>query len=195
MSASETSGNESSRKKHKKKHHGSSSQPTGTSTPVPSRPMSPAPSSSAPAPTTSPRKSSIIKLNLNPSKLSEIQSAAPNPSHMSDGEGTAGEMSDGAGGHRKKSIKLRFGGAGSQNGSRAGSPAGGSRAGSPATGMQSMQIIYFPLSYPSSRPSVIVYIMLLRQVLLGNGTQSSGRCKCREQKMWGETHQPSQRKS
>src|SRR5579871_6868757 len=37
LSASEMSGNESSRKKHKKKHISSSSQPTSTSTPVPSR--------------------------------------------------------------------------------------------------------------------------------------------------------------
>lgn len=109
---SESSGNESSRKKHKKKHQMSASQPG-------SRPMSPSPSQSGSG--TSPRKSSIIKLNLNPSKLSEIQSMPPNPT--SDGEGTAGEMSDGAGG--KKKIKLRL------SGSRAGSPTGGSRAGSP----------------------------------------------------------------
>jgi transcription initiation factor TFIIF subunit alpha len=178
LSASETSGNESSRKKHKKKHQVSSSQPTGTSTPVPSRPMSPAPSSSAPGPTTSPRKSSIIKLNLNPSKLSEIQSAEPKPSHMSDGEGTAGEMSDGAGGRKKKSIKLRLGGAGSQCVSRAGSPAIHSRAGSPAVaaGAQSMQIIHF--SPPTLHLNLqIIFIRLLHASMLGNDAQLAGICK------------------
>ena len=143
---SESSGNESSRKKHKKKH--ASSQPTGTSTPTPgSRPMSPAPSSSQPAPNTNHRKSSIIKLTVAPSKLSEIQSAPPNPSPihgtaMSDGEATGGEMSDVS---KKKKIKLRLGG--TPAGSRAGSPAprragstgaGGSRAGSPAAQPQRM---------------------------------------------------------
>ena len=154
---SESSGNESSRKKHKKKH--ASSQPTGTSTPIPgSRPMSPAPSSQ-PAPNTSHRKSSIVKLTVAPSKLSEIQSAPPNPSPiqgsaMSDGEATGGEMSDVG---KKKKIKLRLGG--TPAGSRAGSPApgrassigaGGSRAGSPATQPQRMPSIFnqspqFPL--------------------------------------------------
>lgn len=135
---SESSGNESSRKKLKKKHH-TSPGTSGTSTPVPgSRPMSPAPSGQA-------RKSSVIKLNVNPSKLSEIQNAPPNPSpvyggSMSDGEATGGEMSDGG---KKKKIKLRIG---SPSGSRAGSPAPGraasagvgSRAGSPAAQGQSM---------------------------------------------------------
>ena len=146
---SESSGNESSRKKHKQKHH-PSSQPTGTTTPRPgSRPMSPAPSSTAqPAPSQNSRKSSIIKLNLNPSKLSEIQSAPPNPSPvyggaMSDGEATGGEMSDGG---KKRRIKLHL--STSPTGSRAGSPvpgragstgAGGSRAGSPAAQPKSMQ--------------------------------------------------------
>ena len=155
---SESSGNESSRKKHKKKH--ASSQPTGTSTPIPgSRPMSPAPSSSQPAPNTSHRKSSIVKLTVAPSKLSEIQSTPPNPSPiqgsaMSDGEATGGEMSDGG---RKKKFKLRLGG--TPSGSRAGSPApgragsigaGGSRAGSPAAQSLRMQ----PISYLFLLPSL-----------------------------------------
>ncbi|KAH8667513.1 hypothetical protein BGZ60DRAFT_452217 [Tricladium varicosporioides] len=123
---SESSGNESTRKKHKKKHI-SSSHPSGTSTPVSgSRPMSP-----TPQPGQAPRKSSMVTLNVNPSKLSEIQSAVPNPSGvMSDGEATGGEMSDG--GRKPKKIKLRLGGQ-SPSASRAGSPTtGGSRAGSPA---------------------------------------------------------------
>lgn len=133
---SESSGNESSRKKLKKKHH--SSQPTGTSTPIPgSRPLSPAPSSQ---PGQNSRKSSVIKLNVSGNKVSDIQNNPPDPSptsHMSDGEATGGEMSDGG---TKKKIKLKFGG-GSPTGSRSGSPApgragsvaaGGSRAGSPA---------------------------------------------------------------
>jgi transcription initiation factor TFIIF subunit alpha len=137
---SESSGNESSRKKPKKKHQ-SSQQATGTSTPLPgSRQISPAPTSQ-PASGQSPRKSSIIKLNVNASKLSEIQSAPPNPSpimggSMSDGEATGAEMSDGG---QKKKIKLRIGGrspggsrAGTPAPGRAGSPGGGSRAGSPA---------------------------------------------------------------
>lgn len=133
----------------------SSSAPTGTSTPLsPSRGMSPVPSSQ-PTSGTSPRKSSIIKLNLNPSKLSEIQSAPPNPSPMSDGEATGGEMSDGAGGVRKKGLKLRLGNKSpTPSASRAGSPvANGSRAGSPAApgaGLnqgQSMLDIYSPVLY------------------------------------------------
>jgi len=128
---SESSGNESSRKKLKKKHQ--SSRASGTSTPIPgSRPMSPEPAGSQ-----SPRKSSIVKLTVNPNKVSNIQSAPPNPSPVrsgaaSDGEATGGEMSDGG---RKKAIKLRFNN--TPNGSRAGSPvpgAGGSRSGSPAAG-------------------------------------------------------------
>jgi transcription initiation factor TFIIF subunit alpha len=138
---SESSGNESSRKKHKNKHT-SSSQPTRTSTPAPgSRPMSPAPSNSQTASNSSPRKSSIIKLNVNPNKLSDIQSSPPNPSPvynaMSDGEATGGEGSDG-GRKSYKKIKLTIKGQ-TPTGSRAGSPApgkagsvGGSRAGSPA---------------------------------------------------------------
>ncbi|KAG0650568.1 Transcription initiation factor IIF subunit alpha [Hyphodiscus hymeniophilus] len=136
---SESSGNESSRKKLKKRH--ASSQPTGTSTPIPgSRPMSPVPSASQPLPDTGNRKRSIVKLTVASSKLSEISSAPPNPSPvqgnaMSDGEATAGEMSDA---NRPKKIKIKFG---TPSGSRAGSPAptraghigaGGSRAGSPA---------------------------------------------------------------
>lgn len=115
--------------------------------------MSPALSSSAPVLSQSPRKSSIIKLNLNPSKLSEIQSAPPNPSPisgsaMSDGEATGGEMSDSG---RKKKIKLRLGGISSTN-SRAGSPAPGRsgsigadepRAGSPVGQQQSMTTFNF----------------------------------------------------
>jgi len=152
---SESSGNESTRKK-KKKHH-SSSQPIGGSTPAPgSRQISPAPSTSQPVPGQSPRKSSIIKLNVNPSKLSEIHSAPPNPSpvqagsSMSDGEATGGEMSDG--GKKNKKIKLRITD-GSPTGSRAGSPApgkagspgaGGSRAGSPqAPGKQFVYLLSY----------------------------------------------------
>lgn len=131
---SDTSGNESSRKKHKKKH-ASSSQPTGTSTPIPgSRSMSPA-SSSQPHPGQPQRKSSIVKMTgLNPSELSRISSTAPNPQGAtSDGEATGGEMSDGG---KKKKITLRIGG--SPTVSRGASPApgrsGDSRAGSPARG-------------------------------------------------------------
>ncbi|KAI9745501.1 MAG: hypothetical protein M1818_001035 [Claussenomyces sp. TS43310] len=142
LSASETSGNESSRKKHKKKHISSSSQPTGTSTPVLSRQMSPSSSSSQPLPGTSPRKTSIVRLNLNPTKLSEIQSTVPNPAQAtSDGEATPGETSDGSGATKRKSIKIRLGGSGSPNSSRAGSPVNVSRAGSPVStgGTQSNQ--------------------------------------------------------
>jgi transcription initiation factor TFIIF subunit alpha len=154
LSASEASGNESSRKKHKKKH---SSHATGTSTPIPgSRPMSPAPTSQ-PGPNSSPRKSSIIKLNLNPSKLSEIQSIPPNPSPVtggatSDGEATGGEMSDGG---KRSKVKLLVGG--SPTGSRAGSPgigrAGsrGSRGGSPSAQIQGNSHLYFTYS-TNSRP-------------------------------------------
>jgi len=112
LSASETSDNESSRKKHKKKHVGSSSQPTGTSTPVGSRTMSPAPSASQPLPgNNSPQNSGLA---------------------MSDAEATGGEMSDGAGGTKKK-IKIRLGGSGSSGTSRAGSPENASRAGTPVS--------------------------------------------------------------
>jgi transcription initiation factor TFIIF subunit alpha len=112
--------------------------------------MSPAPSASQPLPNQSSRKSSIVKLNVNPSKLSDIQSAPPNPSPvynaMSDGEATGGEGSDG-GARKAKKIKLTIKGQ-SPMGSRAGSPApgkagsvGGSRAGSPAA-PQSMDSIF-----------------------------------------------------
>lgn len=93
--------------------------------------MSPAPSSQ-PTPGSPSRKSSIVKLNLNPSKLSEIQGASPN-SVMSDGEAT--EMSES--GMRKKKFKLKIGGVNSPGGSRAGSP-GGSRAGSPGVNAASL---------------------------------------------------------
>lgn len=103
--------------------------------------MSPAPSSQQ-GPNSSPRQSSIVKLNLNPSKLSEIQSVPPNPSPVtggatSDGEATGGEMSDGG---KRSKIKLRL--VGTPTGSRAGSPgirkAGpvGSRASSPSAQVQ-----------------------------------------------------------
>jgi hypothetical protein len=134
LSASEASGNESARKKHKKKHH---SQTTGSSTPLPgSRPMSPVPSSQ-PNAGTSPNKSNIVKLNVG----SRFGATSPGAGSGSDGEATAGEMSDGAGGViKKKSFKLRIGGnrngTASPSGSRAGSPAPGaagiSRPGSPA---------------------------------------------------------------
>jgi transcription initiation factor TFIIF subunit alpha len=107
--------------------------------------MSPAPASQS-VTGASPRKSSIIKLNLNPSKLSEIQSVPPNPSPItggatSDGEATGGEMSDGG---KRRRIKLRLGG--SPTGSRSGSPttgraaSGGSRAGSPSVQTQGRYI-------------------------------------------------------
>ena len=122
---SESSGNESTRKKHKKSHI------AGTATPIGSRAQSPAASSQQGLGQT-PRKSSIIKLVVNPNRLTEINSHAPNPnSAMSDGEATGGEMTDGG---RKKKLKIRLGGTASAAGSRAGSPTPGrvgSRAGSP----------------------------------------------------------------
>ncbi|KAI9820383.1 MAG: hypothetical protein M1827_006007 [Pycnora praestabilis] len=138
---SEASGTESARKKHKK-NHGSSSQSTHTSTPLPgSRPMSPAPSDpSRPQPPLQ-RKSSIIKLSVEPSKLHEISATTPRPSDHnkrsrtaagsgSEAEATGGEMSsDGA---KKKRIKLRMGGSsksGTPQGSRAGSPVPAAQAG------------------------------------------------------------------
>lgn len=137
---SESSGNESSRKKHKKKHHSSAS---GSSTPIPgSRPMSPAPSQSAGGQSPQRKNSVVIKLSVDPNKVSEIQSALPNPSPVrggaaSDGEATGGEMSDG-GKQKKKKLMISFN-KGSPTGSRAGSPApagsagaGGSRSGTPA---------------------------------------------------------------
>ncbi|KAM3068197.1 transcription factor IIF subunit tfg1 [Clarireedia jacksonii] len=121
---SESSGNESSRKKHKKNRL-PSSQPTGTSTPLPgSRPMSPVPSTQ-PLPGQPQRNSSGVKLNVDPSR---IGSNSPNAQGAtSDGEATGGEMSDGAGGKKKKKMILRIGG--SPTTSRPASPAPG-RAGS-----------------------------------------------------------------
>ncbi|KAG9228573.1 putative transcription initiation factor IIF subunit alpha [Amylocarpus encephaloides] len=128
---SESSGNESSRKKHKKEH--TSAQPSRASTPIPCSQPAPSALTGQLLPG---RKSSVVKLNIAPSKLSEIQSALPNPNpvhggSMSDAEATGGEMSDGG---KKKKQKLRLGG--SPSGSRAGSPearrvGSGSRAGSP----------------------------------------------------------------
>jgi transcription initiation factor TFIIF subunit alpha len=122
---SESSGNESSRKKHKKNRL-PASQPTGTSTPLPgSRPMSPVPSTQ-PLPGQSQRNPSDVKMNS--SDPSRIGSNSPNPQGAtSDGEATGGEMSDGAGGKKKKKMILRIGG--SPNTSRPASPAPG-RAGS-----------------------------------------------------------------
>jgi transcription initiation factor TFIIF subunit alpha len=114
-----------------KKKHVSSSQPTGTSTPSGSRAMSP--SASQPTPGGHQRRSSIVTLPVESSKLSQILSSTPHPSAVaSDGEATAGETSDGA--PKKKKLGLKIGGGArlSPSGSRAGSPAAGSRAGSPA---------------------------------------------------------------
>lgn len=92
--------------------------------------MSPT-SSSQPLPGQPQRKSSIVKMSVDPFELSRISSTPPNPhGATSDGEATGGEMSDEAGGKKKK-ITLRV--SGSPAASRAGSPAPGksSRAGSP----------------------------------------------------------------
>jgi transcription initiation factor TFIIF subunit alpha len=131
---SELSGTDTSRKKLKKKHAA-----TGTSTPQPgSRPMSPAFSTATAAANTSsqpqPRKSSVIKLNVDPSKLQSSSQPLPKKRTYgagsgSDGEaGTAGsgqEMSDG-GTTVKKRLKLNLPGQkspkGTPVGSRAGSP-------------------------------------------------------------------------
>lgn len=116
LSASEASGNESSRKKHKKNPKAATDSGSRNNTPVPSGQLAPGHGS---------RKSSTVKVPANHSRQKD-GSATPN--RASDGEATGGEMSDGAGG--KKKIKLRIGG------SRAGSPAApgaaNSRAGSPA---------------------------------------------------------------
>jgi transcription initiation factor TFIIF subunit alpha len=136
--------------------------------------MSPTPSASQPAQGTKARKSSIIRLNLNPSKLSEIQSTPPNPSAiMSDGEGTAGEMSDSAGDRKRKSIKLRLGSGPSHSASasRAGSPAYGSRAGSPAAAagsqgqgqQQSMLDILSPYRFKFNWSFLTSYHILFRK--------------------------------
>lgn len=139
---SESSGNESTRKKHKKN--------TGTSTPR-------ALSSGQPIPGQTPRKSSIIKLAINPNRLTEINSHAPNPNAaMSDGEATGGEMSEGG---KKKKIKLRM--QGSPNASRAGSPApgkGGSRAGSPQA--------------PGKFPSTISNIISFANIIITGGSRT-----------------------
>jgi transcription initiation factor TFIIF subunit alpha len=107
--------------------------------------MSPAPPASQPVASQSPvQKSSIVKLNVPPSKLSDIQSSPPNPSPvMSDGEATGGDMSDGS---RNKKIKFR--GIGTPTGSRAGSPAAGrpgpiAAAESPAGHSQGMAFTTF----------------------------------------------------
>lgn len=99
----------------------------------------------------------MVTLNVNPSKLSEIQSAVPNPSGaMSDGEATGGEMSDG--GRKAKKIKLRLGGQ-SPSASRAGSPAtGGSRAGSPAPPQAGKQ--FSLLLKPYIRPKILTLLPL-----------------------------------
>ncbi|KAI9803123.1 MAG: hypothetical protein M1833_001194 [Piccolia ochrophora] len=164
-SLSEVSGTESARKKSKKKH-GSSSQPTASNTPAPgSRAMSPAPSSSAPDVSRSQppqRKSSIVRLSVESSKLNEISSMAPKPQGKrgragagsgSDAEATGGEMSEGA--RKKKKNNLRMNGTspdGSPTSSRAGSPnptsnrqgmgiGGGSRASSPPMPVTLAEII------------------------------------------------------
>ncbi|KAI9826125.1 MAG: hypothetical protein M1832_000574 [Thelocarpon impressellum] len=144
---SEASGAESSRKKQKKNKQFSSSQPTATSTPIAgSRPNSPPPSS-APDGRPHQRKSSVIKLSVEPSKLNDISSAAPRPEkrskgRMGAGSGSEGEAPGGEEGKQRTKIKLRLNGSppgGSPTGSRAGSPnppptahgGSGSRAGSP----------------------------------------------------------------
>lgn len=157
---SESSGNESARKKPKKKHG-----TTGTSTPSTSR-ASPAPVSQ-PAPGQASRKSSIIKLQVGSSKLSEIDSLPPRPgspvgASMSDTEATGGEMSDNA--IRKKKLKLNVNRTGTPSGSRAGSPipaiqgrassAGGSRATSPHAQPQCERII---LDFPFLVYSVVLF--------------------------------------
>lgn len=141
---SEASGTETAVKKQKKKHAPSSQNPTAPT----SRQMSP---SGEPE-----RKPTLIKLSVNPTKLSEISSSAPNPQKKrirekmggagsgSDGEATGGEQSE----NGRKKIKLRVTSpnANTPRGSRAGSPnvttgvvsgagrGGGSRAGSPTAG-------------------------------------------------------------
>jgi transcription initiation factor TFIIF subunit alpha len=103
--------------------------------------MSPAPASQ-PGLDTSQRRSSILKFNVPPSKLSEIQSAPPHPSPISGGPTSDGEVTEMSDGGTKKKIKLRLNQS-STTASRAGSPAlgggpvgngggnTGSRAGSP----------------------------------------------------------------
>lgn len=136
---SESSGNESSRKKHKKKHvHSSTSaQVTGTSTPrAGSRPMSPAPGQAGKA-----------GAKVGATRMMDVGQG------MSEGEATAGEMSDGAGGVKPKKLKLRLGGSGNASpaASRAASPAMASRAGSPAgnggVGRSEFSIRFPPLPF------------------------------------------------
>lgn len=91
-----------------------------------------------------------MKLHVNSSKLSDIQSSATTPA-MSEGEATAGEMSDGAGGKKKTGIKLRLGGSASP--SRAGSPMAGSRAGSPTAPAQAQGMFPFSCTFPLNFPS------------------------------------------
>lgn len=121
LSASETSGNESTRKKHKKKHLGAS----------------------APGGSQSPRSSSIVKLHVNSSRISDIQAGSPHPA-SSDGEMSEG----GAGGKKRSGLKLRLGGSAAP--SRGGSPMNDSRAGSPAGQSQGM----IPLSALYIRPAI-----------------------------------------
>ncbi|KAI9681521.1 MAG: hypothetical protein M1817_002805 [Caeruleum heppii] len=129
-----------SRKKPKNKHNVSSSQRTATSTPVPaSRPMSPGPPSSAPEatkPLAAPqpqRKSSIVRLSVEPGKLNELSTSASakhgkrsrfgGAASGSDAEATGTDMSDG--GQQRKKIKLRMNPpsvGGTPEGSRSGSP-------------------------------------------------------------------------
>ncbi|KAI9836055.1 MAG: hypothetical protein M1819_001666 [Sarea resinae] len=169
---SEASGTETAARKKHKKHkdkHGAASQATSPTTTAPgSRPMSPAPEG--------PRKrSSIVKIPIEPSKLNEISSSPPRPekrNHQalagsgSEGDGTAGDLSDGA--NKRKKIKLRVGGSptgGSPQGSRAGSPeqagapqrkpsaVSGSRAGSPvAPGTANVQR---PPPVPVSKEEIV----------------------------------------
>ena len=139
---SEASGTDSTRKKHKKKH--GSSQPTGTSTPLPESRSGSPPPSSAP-------EGRVSKFSVDAAKLSEIAGGKRikiryGGGSGSEGEATGGEMSDD--GQRPKKLKLRINApsnGGSPTGSRAGSPnlstgrpgappGSGSRAGSPTSG-------------------------------------------------------------
>ena len=99
---SEASGNESARKKMKKKHP--SSQPTEPNSTTNSRLSSPVHQSPS-APGNASRKSSIIKLNLNPTSLNNIASSPPQPSPKvsRSSAGSDSEMSDG--GRRTKKLK------------------------------------------------------------------------------------------
>lgn len=75
----------------------------------------------------------MARIDLALKTTSNNQFTASNPGQaMSDGEAVAGEMSDGAGGNKKR-FKIRLGGSGSPSGSRAGSPENPSRAASPAS--------------------------------------------------------------